>query len=184
METKRTKMTRNEFYDLPLDLLALIISHLPLKFNIRASVVCKTWHKAAVSVRVVRSPWLMYRTTRKSVSNKFYSPLDDDKETITVDFPELSTSRVCHSKDGWLLMNNPNSSDYDMYFFNPFTRDRINLPRFGKSDRKFAFSCAPTMSTCIVFSIYFYLPQHHVSISTWSPGAAEWVTENFVNQLA
>ncbi|VVB12181.1 unnamed protein product [Arabis nemorensis] len=80
-------------------------------------------------------------------------------------------------------MNNLHSSDYDMYFFNPFTRDLINLPRFGKPDHKFAFSCAPTMSTCVVFSICIHLLPHHDSISTWSPGAMEWVTESFKNQL-
>ncbi|XVE61476.1 hypothetical protein DITRI_Ditri06bG0043300 [Diplodiscus trichospermus] len=39
--------------DLPLELVKLIMSRLTLEDNIRASSVCKRWHNAAVSVRVM-----------------------------------------------------------------------------------------------------------------------------------
>ncbi|ESQ44437.1 hypothetical protein EUTSA_v10006319mg [Eutrema salsugineum] len=90
------------FLDLPCDLLQLVVSRLPLKDNIRASSVCKTWHKACLSVRAEeKSPWLFY-FSKTEESCELYDP--SMQKTYKLEFPELSGSRVCHSKDGWLLM--------------------------------------------------------------------------------
>ena len=58
---EKTQNLELSWYALPIKLLELIISRLPLKQNVRASVVCKQWHLVAISVQIVnRSPWLLY----------------------------------------------------------------------------------------------------------------------------
>ncbi|CAA0394901.1 unnamed protein product [Arabidopsis thaliana] len=48
------------YTDLPSSLIEVIMSHLALKDNIRASAACKLWYEAGVSVRVVeKHHWLM-----------------------------------------------------------------------------------------------------------------------------
>ncbi|KAL1191482.1 F-box protein [Cardamine amara subsp. amara] len=76
---KRSKIGKEKdqtFLDLPSDLLQLVISRLPLKDNIRASAVCKAWHEACVSLRVVdTSPWLInFSKTEDSYSYELYDP--------------------------------------------------------------------------------------------------------------
>ncbi|KAE8056847.1 hypothetical protein FH972_013583 [Carpinus fangiana] len=57
-KTQNLELSRSA---LPIELLELIISCLPLEHNVRASVVCKRWHSVAISVWTVNgSPWLLY----------------------------------------------------------------------------------------------------------------------------
>ncbi|CAN8254465.1 unnamed protein product [Cochlearia groenlandica] len=72
------------FLDIPYDLLRLVILRLPLRDNIRASAVCKTWHEACLSVRVVdSSPWLIYFSKTKE-SYELYDP--SMEKTYNLDF--------------------------------------------------------------------------------------------------
>ncbi|XWS56008.1 hypothetical protein CRYUN_Cryun09bG0049600 [Craigia yunnanensis] len=164
--------------DLPVELLESIMSHLTLEDNIRASAVCKRWHKIAISVRVVnQSPWLMYFPKYGNLY-EFYDP--SERKTYSLELPELHGSRVCYTKDGWLLLYKPRN--HRVFFFNPFTREMIKLPRFELTYQIVAFSCAPTSTSCVVFTIKHISPTI-VAISTCHPGASEWATVNHQNRL-
>lgn len=178
----------NEEFFLPSDLVLLILSRLSFKDNIRSSTVCKTWGDIAASVRVKsRRCWLMYYDPfqDKGVSYGFFDPVEK-KKTKEMNLPELSkSSRILCSKDGWLLMQDSLSLLADMYFFNPFTRERIDLPRCITlqllHNTHFAFSCAPTMKSCFVFGISYSSSAVAVTIYTWRLGATTWLHEDFPN---
>ncbi|KAE8657792.1 Cysteine-rich RLK (RECEPTOR-like protein kinase) 8 [Hibiscus syriacus] len=164
--------------DLPGELLELIMSYLTLEDNVRASAVCKRWNKIAISVRVInQSPWLMYFPKYGNLY-EFYDP--SVRKTYSLELSELHGSRACYTKDGWLLLYRPRN--HCVFFFNPFTREMIKLPRFELTYQMVAFSCAPTSSSCVVFTIKHISPTV-VAISTCCPGTSEWTTVNHQNRL-
>ncbi|RDX83872.1 F-box protein, partial [Mucuna pruriens] len=178
MEVENENLELQTWSDLPTELLELILSRLSLDDNIRASVVCKRWHSAATSVCVVnQSPWLMY-FPKFGDWYEFYDPVQ--RKTYSIELPELSGSRVCYTKDGWLLLYRPRT--HRMFFFNPFTQEIIKLPRFEMSYQIVAFSCAPTSSDCVLFTVKHVSPTV-VAISTCYPGATEWTTVSYQNRL-
>ncbi|KAF3950288.1 hypothetical protein CMV_023937 [Castanea mollissima] len=175
---KREKLELQTWSDLPPELLEVIVSRLTLEDNVRASVVCKRWHSVAISVRVVnQSPWLMYFPKCGNLY-EFYDP--SLRKTHSIELPELNGTRVCYTKDGWLLLYRPRS--HRMFFFNPFSHEVIKLPRFELTYQIVAFSCAPTSSNCMLFTVKHVSPTI-VAISTCHPGATEWVTVNYQNRL-
>ncbi|XP_047171530.1 LOW QUALITY PROTEIN: F-box protein At4g12382-like [Vigna umbellata] len=176
-EMKSEHLELQSWADLPAELLELILSRLILADNIRASAVCKRWHSVASDVRVVsQSPWLMY-FPKFGDCYEFYDPVQ--RKTYTLELPELNGSRVCYTKDGWLLLYRPRT--HRVFFFNPFTRELIKLPRFEMTYQIVAFSCAPTSPDCVLFTVKHVSPTV-VAISTCYPGATEWTT--IITQIA
>ncbi|ESQ38311.1 hypothetical protein EUTSA_v10029466mg [Eutrema salsugineum] len=167
----QTALMKPSFADLPTVLLEIIMSQLVLKDNIRASAACKSWLEAAVSVRVVeKHPWILYFPKHGHLF-KLCDPLTWKSNPLKL--PELAGSTVCYSRDGWLLMHRCESQD--TFFFNPFSKELISLPKIDLSFREIAFSCSPTSDDCVVVAIHFA-----VSISTCCPGATEWFTKHHI----
>lgn len=146
--------------NIPSELLQEILSRLGLKYNIQASVVCKTWCEAAVSVRKLQHPlpWLFYPQRRSEVGDDYILFDPSRSQTYYKTFPELKgASEISCSKDGWLLVL-PVKYSLSVFFLNPFTRERINLPKRSGifSGNNLAFSAAPTSSSCLVISFNSY----------------------------
>ncbi|CAA7018622.1 unnamed protein product [Microthlaspi erraticum] len=171
------------FADLPLCLLEVIMSQLVLEDNIRASAACKSWREAGVSVRVVeKHPWLMWFPITSNLF-RFFDPLQS--KSYTLELPELADSSVRCSRDGWLLMQRHYTED-EMFFFNPFTRELISLPKFKLPFREIAFSCPPTSDDCVVLALNLDTDAY-LTISTCHPGATDWITKccyTYYNQPA
>ncbi|CAH8272875.1 unnamed protein product [Arabidopsis lyrata] len=162
------------FAELTSSLLQMIMSYLVLRDNIRASAVCKAWRKAAESVRVVeKHPWVITFPKHDDLTILF-DPLE--RKRYTLNLPELAGTNVCYSKDGWLLMRR--SGLVDMFFFNPYTRELINLPKCELSFQAIAFSSAPTSGTCVVIALRPFT-RFVIRISICYLGATEWVTQDF-----
>ncbi|KAG5537396.1 hypothetical protein RHGRI_024734 [Rhododendron griersonianum] len=161
---------------LPIELLSLISSSLfPDDFG-RFCCVCKKW-KLVPSLPVPRptqcpipqSQWLMlYRGCSKMELN-FSHPLY--KDTYRMDIPELSGALLRCSKDGWLLMSR---GKHSVFFFNPFTKAKIDLPDLPHNYyfNAISFSRAPTSSDCMVFGIYASFDR--VKFSVISRGEEKW----------
>lgn len=116
---------QNSLFCVPMEILELILSRLNLRENIRASAVCKQWLAVSVSVRVAnKPPWLMFFPKFGDLV-EFYDP--SVRQTYSVELPELRGSRLCYAKDGWLLLYKPRT--LRVLFFNPYTKNVINLPR-------------------------------------------------------
>jgi hypothetical protein len=177
-KNKKVKLETQTWSDLPIELLELILCRLSLEDNIRSSVACKRWNTAAISVRVVnQSPWLMYFPKFGNMY-EFYDPAQ--RKTYSLELPELYGSRVCYTRDGWLLLYRPRTNR--VFFFDPFSQEVVKLPRFELTYQIVAFSCAPTSNTCVVFTVRHVSPTI-VAISTCHPGSTEWVTVNYQNRL-
>ncbi|RVW48062.1 F-box/kelch-repeat protein [Vitis vinifera] len=175
---KAVTLELQSWSDLPAELLELIMSCLTLEENIRASAVCKRWYSVAIATRVVnQTPWIMF-FPKVGDTYEFYDPLQ--RETYCIDLPELCGSRVCSTIDGWLLLYRPRT--HRVFFFNPFTRESIKLPRYEMSYQIVSVSAAPTSASCIVFTIKHISPTV-VAISTCHAGATEWTTVNHQNRL-
>ncbi|KAL3532102.1 hypothetical protein ACH5RR_005623 [Cinchona calisaya] len=131
-----------------------------------------------MSVRMVnKPPWLMF-FPKSGNFVEFYDPLQ--REFFSLQLPELCGSKVCYSKDGWLLVYKPRT--HGLMFVNPYTRELINLPKLELIYQVVAFSAAPTSSCCIVFTVKHVSPTI-IAISTCRPGATEWTTINYRNRL-
>ncbi|WZY77644.1 hypothetical protein YC2023_024028 [Brassica napus] len=143
--------------DLPSILLEVIMSRLVLKDNICASAVCKS------CLFELRDP----------VRSKLY----------TLHLQELAELAVCYIKDGWLLMYT--SSSKDMFFFNPFSRELVSLPKFSLPFQAVAFSSPPTSDNCVLVALDFVtsVQERRIVISTCHLGATEWTTEAFPTVL-
>ncbi|KAL3655245.1 hypothetical protein CASFOL_001031 [Castilleja foliolosa] len=164
--------------DLPSDLLELILSHLTLRDNIRSSAVCKSWLVAAISVRLAnKPPWLMFFPKFGNLY-EFYDP--SRRKTYWLELPELHSSRICHAKDGWLLLYKPRTQC--VFFFCPYTRESIDLPSLDLTYQIVAFSANPKSSSCILFTVKHVSPTV-VAVNTCRPGETKWTTVNYQNRL-
>ncbi|KAG2331498.1 hypothetical protein Bca52824_002678 [Brassica carinata] len=150
----------------------IIMSRLVLKDNIRTSAACKSRLDAGVFVRVVeKHPWLFYMSKRGH-SLKLVDPLK--WKSYTLELPEIAkSSTVCFSRDGWLLMHRSITKDF--FFFNPFSRELISMPKFELPYNEIAFSYPPKSDNCVVVALNFNV-QHQVTISTCYPGATGWIS--------
>ncbi|CAL5440398.1 unnamed protein product [Camellia sinensis] len=159
-ELQNTTMdaTMRDWTNLPSELLNLILSHLFLYDIKRFRNVCKTWQSVA-SQQVVPSPihcpitqshWLMFFRGYKMPLN-FYNPLYADTYQMAIPC-ELSGAVLRFSNNGWLLMSRGECS---MFFFNPFTNAKIDLPDLPECYYfdTISFSSVPTSSDCTVFGI-------------------------------
>ncbi|KAF9614476.1 hypothetical protein IFM89_018723 [Coptis chinensis] len=172
------KSENSYWIDLPVDILGLIAIHLPLAIDyMNLRYVSKRWASSVPPFRwrvnptgsTIEYPWLMSSNRGKNRS-KFLDPTCNI--TYHFDMPELLGARICFSKDGWLLMS---SGDYSMFFFNPFTKDIVQLPDlpYILSFWGISFSSAPTSSDCVTFGICF-LAFHKVNIYLVRLGDDAW----------
>ncbi|KAI8013311.1 F-box/kelch-repeat protein [Camellia lanceoleosa] len=122
---KEVQGEQQTWSELPTELLELIMSHLTLKENICASVVCKRWFPIAVSVQVVNQPpWIMY-FPKFSDLYEFYEPAQ--RKSYSLELPRLHGSRVCYTKDGTIPVSNVMIGE-----------NKIHLRAFGLNHQKTA----------------------------------------------
>ncbi|KAM7469429.1 hypothetical protein LguiA_007612 [Lonicera macranthoides] len=150
---------------LPVDVLSLIGSRLLARDLIYFRSVCRAWRSVisplpSSSVHFTKSitssvsalvqfPLLMYSGCESSFYS-FYHPICNT--TYVLESPEIANAKIRFSKDGWLLM----SGSHEIFFFNPFTKKRIDLPNLPDgiyNCRSISFSSIPTLADCIVFGI-------------------------------
>ncbi|KAL2487138.1 hypothetical protein Adt_31894 [Abeliophyllum distichum] len=109
---------------------------------------------------------------------EFYDP--SRRKTYWLELPKLRGSRLCYARDGWLLLYKPRTQR--VFFYCPYTQEKIKLPRRELAYQIVAFSATPTSPSCILFTVKHVRPTV-VAISTCHPGATEWTTVNYQNHL-
>ncbi|XP_028113654.1 F-box/kelch-repeat protein At1g57790-like [Camellia sinensis] len=178
LENTTMDSTMRDWTNLPSELLSLILSHLLLYDIKRFRNVCKTW-QLVTSQKVVPSPihcpitqshWLMFFLGYKVPLN-FYNPLYEDTYQMVIP-PELSSAMLRFSNNGWLLMSR---GKYSMFFFNPFTNAKIDLPDLREYYYfdTISFSSVATSSDCTLFAILSLL-NDIVWFSSISRGEESW----------
>ncbi|CAH2051458.1 unnamed protein product [Thlaspi arvense] len=175
---KKKCVTGSWDLNIPTELLQEILSRLGPKDNIHASVVCKTWFEAAVSVRRFQPlPWLFY-PSEEDGDYILFNPSRSQK--YKQNSPELKGQElISYSRDGWLLVVEDKHSKSG-FFLNPFTREHISLPNRPPffSGHCLAFSAAPTSTSCLVAS-FTQKRKRHLVIATWRPGETKWTIHRY-----
>ncbi|KAJ4973476.1 hypothetical protein NE237_006650 [Protea cynaroides] len=125
---------------------------------------------------MVSSPCLVSFSTQGNISMFF--PMYDNKYTLKLE-EELFGAWNCFSKDGWLLLFQGEGS---MFFFNLFTKTRIELLDFQHDDGfdAFCFTSTPTSLDCIVFGICSDC--YKVKIFITHVGDERWIVYHLKNK--
>ncbi|KAI3927986.1 hypothetical protein MKW98_023587 [Papaver atlanticum] len=96
-------------------------------------------------------PWLVFCGDNNDTIYNFVIPVRNN-EYYLLKFSELLLgATICFQKDGWLLM----SRKEILFFYNPFTRETINLPHLPGHhfSSSICFCSLPTSANCIIFAI-------------------------------
>ncbi|XP_050221463.1 uncharacterized protein LOC126671720 [Mercurialis annua] len=171
---------------LPSELLSLISSTLSGPDTLNFNFVCKSWQSVSLLTPcttqliepsktlsdIPQFPLLLFlgRDDDRPVCN-FYNALNNTAYTLNV--PEIGNARVRFSKNGWLLMSR---GDIEMFFLNPLTKQRIDLPELNTS-YKFhgvSFSAPPTSSDCVVLGVYTGYLWDQLCITFIRHGETDW----------
>ncbi|XP_050207922.2 uncharacterized protein LOC126657298 [Mercurialis annua] len=172
--------------NVPGDILSLIKSRLFAKDLVCFNSVCKTWRSSPVfrrnyATELIKYPSLIHFHGENPSCN-VYNPVYDN--TFVLDIPELVGTQILFSKHGWLLA----SREAEMFFFQPCTKQRINLPDLNETANKYSFnrmcfSCAPTSPDCMVFGIVdTWTDEKEVYISFIRRGDDSWTSLTFPNK--
>lgn len=159
-EEEDNKLIKRCCPDLPLDICKNIsygLDYFAYKNFSAVSTICR---KAAPPFKFNRfvSPWLLSFHKNQNIFH-IVGPERSHKYLLQV--PEsLQDATLCHCKDDWLLMCKYTQDHLlSVYFVNPFTKNVIRYPDLffdSLSTSRFAFSCPPTSSGCIVIIVTFY----------------------------
>ncbi|KAF8396984.1 hypothetical protein HHK36_018622 [Tetracentron sinense] len=203
---EKNKIDMAKWLDLPKELLELILGRLFFIDHMCFRAVCRIWRSINHVQPMKQLPWLMvYFNPRENVlvppqendlvpppeyegvlsSWKLFDPSSRKTYTIKIkDHMDFSTTEVCASKHGWLLLsqnciNGEAKPPYSLLFlYNPFTKERINLPNLDVRScfSTTTFSSLPTSPDCVFFSIDYDYHKGMVCISTCHCGDKTWTT--------
>ncbi|XVF33402.1 hypothetical protein REPUB_Repub17cG0165600 [Reevesia pubescens] len=162
-ETTKCNENKSEsiWFQLPADMQKLIVQHLPTVFdymNLRA--VCKNLRSLFLPIQwkpnqrgvPFKYPWLMFPQGEKG-KYSFYDTIGNLMHSISIS--ELEECEVRFSNQGWILAT---KSPTSIFFFEPFTRTRIQLPDLMVNYwyDGICFSDTPTSSNWQIFGIAHY----------------------------
>ncbi|XP_072968410.1 F-box/kelch-repeat protein At1g57790-like [Typha angustifolia] len=152
--------------DLPLDVLRLVASRVPLPDHPHMSLVCKTWRRSVRQVYPAdRSPVLLHYKRWGSGIFHCYSPLFN--KTFVLRCPaDLSGTKICSARDGWLMLRR----NSQVILANPITgvAHHLALPQHCHYFMYVSFAGPP--SDCTVFAIETFIPES-VRISVYRRGS-------------
>lgn len=154
--------------DLPFDILELIASKLFLVDHTNFRSVCNTFRLVAPFIKWSEAsfkfesqtlfPWFTIPDGNSYAIHNFIDPHPGSRYLMNV--PDyLSDGTVHYSKDGWLLIRNPNF----MFFYHPFRKMVMKLPQEGGHHFNcmgYGLSSSPTLAKSILVgsslcSIYY-----------------------------
>eukprot|EP00257_Ricinus_communis_P025970 XP_025013384.1 F-box protein At3g56470-like [Ricinus communis] len=148
------KAAERKWSDLPLDILPMIAGRLGIIDLISFRSVCKDWKSASATASAeiesspLREPWFLLYGGEASQCLL----LSRTGNKYTINIPEMNGATCIASKKGWLLLLR--EEDYSIYFFCPFSRAKIDLPKLQNlasvPNHLAAFPSAPTSQDCFV----------------------------------
>ncbi|KAE8698526.1 Tubulin alpha-1 chain [Hibiscus syriacus] len=185
---KRCKFSAEQtgqWCNLPYDILTTIRSYLFGKHLMSFLAVCRSWRLASPPPRPIPNPSSsgtcpypsLFHFSGNSSDCRFYDPFyNASYEALIPD--ELIDARICHSNYGWLLM----SQAAQLFFYQPFTKQRIDVPILRPSYlehiqycARMCFSSPPTSPDCTIFGIDNNINPKEANISLIRRGQV-WIT--------
>ncbi|XP_077242186.1 F-box/kelch-repeat protein At3g18720-like [Tasmannia lanceolata] len=149
-----------DWSELPKELLQMILPSLSFLDYLRFRAVCSRWRSSLPKCPPSQNrgtnpmPWLLlfYETlfSNKETKHAFFNP--STGELYQAKFPKLISSAKClSSRHGWLLLlARANSS---LFFYNPFTGAKIDLPYLEGYMDAASFINPPTSPNCRITAI-------------------------------
>ncbi|OMO84055.1 hypothetical protein COLO4_22267 [Corchorus olitorius] len=183
---------KQQWCNLPAELLELVLSHLSYGDEAIFHCVCKAWqtiirppphHQPQPPLPnfdgiEFSSPCLISGfSTRKNKNNgicRFFNPITNHSfETNMI--PELDQSRFCFAKYGWLLMMQEHQKE--LFLFEPLTKEKILLPHLlDVSDMKLLITSSPQSPDCMVIGLVALTSSSNTTIEiyTYKLGDLDW----------
>ncbi|OMO96456.1 F-box protein [Corchorus olitorius] len=175
----------SRWFQLPLDTQILVIQCLSSVYDVmNFRAVCKDWkslvhpiewspnHGDEDSSPPFEYPWLMFPQGEKGMYN-FFDPIANLMHSISI--PELENCKVRYSHQGWLLVTR---APYSIFFFERFTKERIELPELGRYEGWFDAFCVsgtPTSTDWQICAISNSIPRSRsLLIYLMRPGREVW----------
>ncbi|KAH1065099.1 hypothetical protein J1N35_030086 [Gossypium stocksii] len=170
------------WFQLPAHLQILIFQHLPtLADQINFRTATKIWrilihplewrvNKEGVPYKY---PWLLFpQGGEKGTRYNLYDPVTNLTHSISI--PESEECEVRFSNKGWLLLTKHRTSIF--FFFEPFTRTRIQVPDLWQMEAVdgFCFSGTPTSPNWKIFGIR-HLQQRVINVWYLCQGDSNWI---------
>ncbi|KAL5995035.1 hypothetical protein ACLOJK_025093 [Asimina triloba] len=184
--------------DLPIDLVELIALRLSRTDFAHLTSVCRSWRSIGPLSFFLRHPltltspdmplmknhlpWLMF-SQKEDDMYTFWDPLYN--KSYTANIPQLSGSRLCFCKDGWVFVQRGNDS---VFLFNPFISEEIRLPDYHVhlGLHSIGISATPTSSDSVI-CIFASDDEHEMFVRICRHGDMDWtryVCENNLPFLA
>ncbi|KAG8366725.1 hypothetical protein BUALT_Bualt17G0109200 [Buddleja alternifolia] len=176
--------------DLPPDLLSVIASKIFFLAHCNFKLVCKSWNMTSpipqplpsspVESPYFNSPCLMYSSWGNNSWKLFHSLYN---QLYDLDCQELMDAEILFSKYGWLLMSRSDELDelITLFFFNPFTKQKIELPTTTSSFISACFTFPPTSPDCTVVGIFSGSTICTIDFGLLKIGEREWKSKSFKN---
>ncbi|KAL9274800.1 hypothetical protein AKJ16_DCAP19861 [Drosera capensis] len=106
-----------------------------IMYDQRSYAVCKSWRSESSRFpqhEVGMPPWVMITENLSSTERELISI--SSLEEYTFDMPDFANSKCLASMEGWLLLlvDDTENMTYSLFFLNPFTTERIELPLLHK----------------------------------------------------
>ncbi|CAL1403049.1 unnamed protein product [Linum trigynum] len=125
-----------------------------------------------------RLPYLVHIGQDGELVN-FYNPLTNATSISPLKGMNLTGAVIRCSKHGWLLMSQGSWGE-QVFFFNPFTDERIDLPELDSYEFEgIAFSSPPTSSDCVVLG--YSVGKQDLNLAYVCRGESRW-TESVVER--
>ncbi|KAL3513799.1 hypothetical protein ACH5RR_026516 [Cinchona calisaya] len=166
--------------DMTKDILSLILSGLYVADRAAFNAVCKEWKLVRappnflslkqLTSNFTTSAFFIYQKRNSSTFKLFHSLADQFYE---MNIPELKNARIRCSMHGWLLMSRL-SDDRGLFFFDPFTKVKMDIPR---SDYRFialSFSQPPSSSNWSIVGIFSQMSSNTLIVGEISCGEDVW----------
>ncbi|KAJ4950855.1 hypothetical protein NE237_027687 [Protea cynaroides] len=158
------------------------VAYVASTFDLKAA-----WRRASMQSPVENNPkyqmpWLVFLKTKWAslrVTGEFWD--SSTQQFYTIDDPELCGKTLLLSRHGWILLCSSQRKTRRLFFFNPFSRAKIDIPCLDISVElchlTYAVSVSPTSQDCIIFAIGFVEDTVKISIS-WH-GEEQWTTKSY-----
>ncbi|KAJ7973387.1 F-box protein [Quillaja saponaria] len=179
--SKRGQIELRPWHNLPVDILSKIMQLLDGIDLIHLRNVCTSWRQAQGLSFSKKLPCLMghywgsYQNGSTLSLCSFHLPspkLRFIRWNIIGDHEWIVGAGICASKYSWLLLQKLRRS----FFYNPFTKDIIQLPDMDIGFNRATFSSAPTSSDCICFALQSVKMSDEIYISICRLGDQNWTT--------
>ncbi|KAL4202682.1 hypothetical protein AMTRI_Chr02g222340 [Amborella trichopoda] len=159
--------------ELPPEVLCLVIERLTMPDFVRATAVCKPWawvgRCGPAKPTQCKLPWLLVATrTNGSESWHMLDVLSGSAYVLSLS--DLEGCKCHSSRQGWLLCSKGSS----IFFLNPFSKARIDLPKLRFPFDRAIFSGPPRGSSSGCLVILFRSLGSTRLVSTWQPGDEDW----------